>query len=304
MAALADLQNSPVLLSALMDSDPRLALVNAIAWLDPATLTQGAADPRYIEFDYDAEEPLTIGLHVCRECFPIVYAGAIQLQWQGADERTIERFILEGMGAYLVVPPQVLEELRYGPSVDFCGLYLNTLEPEDADNPPFDQLLPLFGLFGLTAGGDEPDEVQSTVFIVAKVLVQSLTTRRESVYIDLANLLTWMFSFSGNTAIDYTEEAFWENGYDTAEWTLSDVALIDDINREAHEHVTSAFRAMNALESDLDLRRAFTRNIKAVTNAIHKYQQQKGTDNARPHRQRGDPDAAPFTRYARWPERP
>lgn len=209
MAALADLQNSPVLLSALMDSDPRLALVNAIAWLDPATLTQGAADPRYIEFDYDAEEPLTIGLHVCRECFPIVYAGAIQLQWQGADERTIERFILEGMGAYLVVPPQVLEELRYGPSVDFCGLYLNTLEPEDADNPPFDQLLPLFGLFGLTAGGDEPDEVQSTVFIVAKVLVQSHTTRRESVYIDLANLLTWMFSFSGNTAIDYTEEAFW-----------------------------------------------------------------------------------------------
>jgi len=36
MAALADLQTAPLLLSVLMGDDPRLQLVNAIAWLDPA----------------------------------------------------------------------------------------------------------------------------------------------------------------------------------------------------------------------------------------------------------------------------
>ncbi len=219
MAALADLQAAPLLLSALMSDDPRLQLVNAIAWLDPARLTERESDPRYIDFDYDAEDDLSVGLYICRECFPAVYAGAVQLQWQGVDERAIGRYLMQGINPQLTVPVQSLDELRYGPPVAFCGVSLPVQEPEDIDQLPYDQLLPVFALFGLSVDEDRSDDVEQAAYAAARVLVESLNARAESVYQDLANLLTWMFSMSGNTAVDYTAEAFWENGYETAEWS-------------------------------------------------------------------------------------
>jgi hypothetical protein len=232
-----------------------------------------------------------------------VYAGVIQLQWQGANERTLERYMLEGISAQLVVPAQDLEEMRYGPPIDFSGLYLDTLDPEDAENPPYDRLLPIFAHFGLSIGGDEPSDVQDVALHTARVLIHSLSERKERAYQDLSNLLAWMFSLSGNTAVDYTSEAFWENGYDMPQWSADDIALINDINQEAHDLIGSARNALTILETDTALLKVFNRNVKAVSNTIRKHLNRKENPDARSlHPGGASIDPAAFVRYARWPE--
>src|SRR5579859_7977346 len=121
MAALNDLQTAPLLLSLLFGDDPRLALIQAIAWLDPLSLGERQPD-EYIEFDYDAEDELTVGLHVCRQCFPGVYAGANQLLMRGVHAHEVKRYLCEGISAHLVTPVDHLEELRYGPPLDCYGI--------------------------------------------------------------------------------------------------------------------------------------------------------------------------------------
>lgn len=297
MSAAEDLGIIPAVLSALMGADARLLLVRAVAWLDPNTLidTRNQTD---IDFDYDAEDELTVGLHVCRECFPTVYAGVLQLQWQSADERTIQHYLLQGINTHLVTPLHDLDELRFGPPMDFCGVNLSTLEPEDEDRPPWDRLLPMFALFGLSSGSDEGSDI---AYAAAKALLISLENRPEAFYQDLVNLLLWMFSCSGNTAVDYTQEDFWENGYDTPSWTVDDVALINEINQEACDVIASACRAMDVLESNPTLRRALSRNSEAALKAVRK--RWKGKPNGH-FITFSDDDAAAVSRCARWPECP
>jgi hypothetical protein len=294
MSAAEDLMLVPRLLAALMTGDARLLLVRAVAWLDPNTLLDGR-DRTGIDFDYDAEDDLTVGLHVCRECFPTVYASVLQLPWQSADERTIQRYLLEGINTHLVAPLHDLDELRYGPPIAFCGVSLPTLEPEDEDNPPWDRLLPVFALFGLSAGSDEGSNV---AYAAAKALLVSLQERSEAFYQDLVNLLLWMFSCSGNTAVDYTQEDFWENGYDTSSWTLDDITLINEINQEAQEVIASTCRALDVLNNNPMLIRAFSRNIKAALKAIQK--RWKGKSNGH-FITFSDDDAAAVSRCAHWP---
>lgn len=294
MSVTEDLQIAPRLLSALMGEDAWLLLVRAVAWLDPNTLLDGR-DRAGIDFDYDAEDDLTVGLHVCRECFPTVYAGALQLQWQSASERTLLRYLLEGINTHLVAPLHDLDELRYGPPMAFCGVSLPTLEPEDEGNPPWDRLLPVFALFGLRAGSDEGSNV---AYAAAKALLLSLQDRSEAFYQDLVNLLLWMFSSSGNTAVDYTQEDFWENGYDTASWTPDDVTLINEINHEAQEVIASAYRALDVLDNTPMLLRAFSRNIKAALKAVQQRWKGKSNGHFIPF---SDDDAAVVSRCARWP---
>ncbi|MHB8751612.1 MAG: hypothetical protein ACYDBJ_20785, partial [Aggregatilineales bacterium] len=114
MAAMNDLQTAPLLLSLLFGQDPRLALIQAVAWLDPVSLGQRQPE-EYIEFDYDDEDELTIGLHICRQCFPGVYARANHLLMGGASEYEVKRYLCEGISAHLVTPVYYLEDLRYGP---------------------------------------------------------------------------------------------------------------------------------------------------------------------------------------------
>lgn len=298
MAALADLQAVPGLLAYLMSSDPRLLLINAVAWLDPSILTDLPRHSRYIEFDYDAEDDLAVGLHVARECFPAVYGGAVQLQWHGADNHRIRRYLVDGISRDLVVPVHSLDELHYGPPVEFYGVDLSSTDTADAVPHLYDRLSPMFAPFGLNIDRDESRDIPNTAFLTAKVLVESLTIRSEPCYADVCNLLGWMFSMSGNTAIDYTMEAFWENGYDSAGWTPDEVEFINALNLEAAELRLSAERALTALEDDDPLRTAFIRNVKNVLKPIRRLQQ-KGKST----RGRSNPDPATFTRYAHWPER-
>src|SRR5258708_1155262 len=103
MNATEEMISASGLLSALMGDNPRLLLMRAVAWLDPNTLMRGQASSD-TDIDYDAEDDLEIGLQVCRECFPSVYAGIVQLQWQYADVWFVRRSLLAGIKSNTVTP--------------------------------------------------------------------------------------------------------------------------------------------------------------------------------------------------------
>ncbi len=304
MAALIDLYSAPLLLSALMGGDARLMLVSAIAWLDPDSLIRPPPDSRYIDFDYDAEEDLMVGLHVCRTCFPDVFAGANQLQLQGAQELLVARYLLEGINAHLVAPLTHLEDLRYGPPLEYYGIDFEAWASDDNDSELDARLLTILNAFGLALDGDDSRQAHQNALDAAKLLVESLIGRSETLYNDLSNLLLGLFSMSGNTAIDWTLDAFWENGFDFPEWSPEDIDLINEINREAQEFIASSERALQALVEDSELCQVFNHNVKKALKLLDKQDKQKGR-NTHAYSRNGDNVTGPtiLARRITWPDR-
>jgi len=303
MAALIDLYSAPLLLSALMSSDARLMLVSAIAWLDPDSLIRPSPDPRYIDFDYDAEDDLTVALHVCRMCFPDVFAGANQFQLQGAQEFLVARYLLEGINAHLVAPLTHLEDLRYGPPVEYYGVDFEAWASDDTDSEPDPRLLPILNTFGLTLDGNDSRQANQNAFDAAKLLVESLTERSETIYDDLSNLLLWLFSMSGNSAVDWTLDAFWENGFDYPEWSPDDIDLINEINREAQEFIASSERALQVFAEDSELRQVFNRNVTKALKLLDKQNNQKGRKTNARNNNRDATGPTALARRITWPDR-
>lgn len=303
MAALNDLYCAPLVLSTLMGSDARLILVRAIAWLDPDSLIRPSPDPRYIDFDYDAEDDLTIGLYVCRTCFPDVFASVNQLQLQGAHEFLVARYLLEGINSHLVAPLTYLEDLRYGPPVEYYGIDFEAWASDDNDSEPDPRLLTILNTFGLTLDGNVSRQANQNAFDAAKLLVEALSGRPETIYDDLSNLLLWLFSMSGNTAIDWTLDSFWENAFDYPEWSSDDIDLINEINREAQEFIASSERALQALSEHAELRQVFNRNVTKALRLLDKQNNQKGRKTNACHNNRDAAGPTALARRITWPDR-
>jgi len=161
MAASAELNAVPLLLSWLMQNSPTLALLQAVAWFDPTSLHDPIGE-MYIDFDYDAEDELSAGLHVCRACFPNLYAGANALLMQGWPERDLARFICEDISAQLVIPIDSLEALGYGPPLECYGVDPTLLAEVDEPEHLIYRSRAVYALFGLAIDGDEMDGEWST----------------------------------------------------------------------------------------------------------------------------------------------
>ncbi len=296
MAAINDLQMAPLLLSTLFTDDPRLSLIQAIAWLDPASL-EGNPPDEDVEFNYDGEDELTSALHVCRRCFPEVYAAANQLLLQGVSPQDVEHYLCTGINAHLVTPLDHLEDSRYGPPLECYGVDVTLLESADESEQPYTLFAPAFALFRITVGHDHPADVWQRAGIAATVLQHSLENRTAPPYEDLCALISWMFSISGNTLIDWSQEALWENGTELPDWTLDEIDFINDMTHEAHEMMDAVIRSKEALEDDTVLCNALERNLKHIFKTLDK----KGKTHARTHY--SDAECTALAHCLTWPDR-
>ena len=296
MAALAELHAAPLLLSRLMQNSPTLALLQAVAWFDPTSLHDPIGEA-YIDFDYDAEDELTAGLHVCRACFPNLYAGANALLMQGWSERDLARFICEGINAQLVTPIESLEALRYGPPLECYGVDPTLLAEVDDPEHLIYRSRAVYGLFGFTIEADEMDGEWSTAQLVADILHHSLKAQSASDYHDLSALLLWMFSASGNSLVDWSQEAMWESGAEYPDWSLEDIAFVNDMTREAQVIMGAAECGMALMETDAAVRKALQRN----SQIVNKYIQKREKKHARTYLT--DDECGVLAHRLAWPER-
>ena len=296
MAALADLQAAPLLLSRLMAGSPTLTLLQAVAWFDPTSLHDPTGEA-YIDFDYDAEDELAAGLHVCRACFPDLYAGANALLMQGWPERELARLICEGINAQLVTPIDSLEALGYGPPLECYGVDPTLLAEVDDPEHLIYRSRAVYALFDLAIESDEMDGEWSSAQLVADILHHSLKAQSASDYHDLSALLSWMFSASGNSLVDWSQEAMWESGAEYPDWSLEDIAFVNDMTREAQNIMRAAECGMALVESDAAVCKALRRNIQIV----NKYIQKRDKKHARTYLT--DDECSALACRLAWPKR-
>ncbi|MHB8625532.1 MAG: hypothetical protein ACYDBJ_00645 [Aggregatilineales bacterium] len=296
MAAVTDLQIAPRLLLLLFGEDPRLTLIQATAWLDPLGLSHRPPDDD-AEFNSDDEDALTVGLHVCRQCFPGIYAGANQLLLSGAREVAVKDFLCDGINAQLVTPLRDLEDLRYGPPLECFGIDLEQLADWEEPGHPIERINAIFALFGVTFTGRSMAGEWSRATCAAEVIRLSVENCTVPVYQDLFALLAWLFSASGNTLVDWSQEDLWESGAETADWTPEEVEFVNAMSQEACDLMASAYRGLDAFTQDAALSTMLARHLKTVFRQIDT----KGKNaHARPHL--SERECVALARGLVWPD--
>jgi hypothetical protein len=270
-----DLQAVQAYLGTAMLADTRLALANVVAWLDPLHLADDV-EQDLVAVDYDDTDNLHIALAVCRRCFPHVYAEAMQLIWHGTDDLTLSRLVRDGINAGLVAKLGSLDDISYGPPIEGMGVCLDDGEFYEA----FPDLAAIAADFGLN-----PDNAFSEVLAahdVARRLVESLEATTSITLRHVAQLLTWLFSMSGNTLVDMSMDDIWESGMEMPDWSPEDIALVNEMTLEAIQILDEAALGQQALAADSELRTALQQNIQRITARLERSIERRNTNDHKP----------------------
>src|SRR5579859_677506 len=225
---------------ALMEN-PTLALVSAAAWLDPL---QFVGDADWIDDDFTDDGHILWAARMCRENFPEIYARVLHAA--ETDAKRLDKLLLDALVEML--PQQLqgnvfdLEELRDRPPIVCFGFNLEDSEFYERH----DNFQRLAGLFGLHSEGDCRN--LPTAQAVASGLIKSLKKTRRKRYRDLALTLRWLFSMTGGTLLDMTNEDLYESGIEWPSW--DELEYLKESYQEVRAFQDSARRAFKALKTN------------------------------------------------------
>lgn len=245
-------------------SDVHQALAHLVAWLDPL---QAEEDPdAYNEPYYEGseEEFLMHAISVCRTCFPDVYAELVQKLRQECSEGEANDFICKSIDLRIGTEIDDIEWMTYGIPVPFMGVDIE----QDGFWEAFPNTVVVMACFGVGPGGSEMQRCGAVQTIVS-ALIAHFEAQMKQPFADLAILLKWLFSGTGNSLMDYTEEYWSEGGLEWLQWTPGDVEFAAEMIEEAREMMDAAMRGLELL-ADPDFFEAFKNNIEALQNEIER----------------------------------
>lgn len=243
-------------LAHLFNQNPTRQLAIAQAWLDP----QGA-----LGYDEEAEQdPLIRAYYICRECFPDAYVQFSEQLRRRTTRDELEKFALTTLNERIYPPIDDLEYVLYGLPTFFQGIGWQELEWVET-HP---ELLPfLEKYFRVTP---EDDEAYSEAMSIAGHIAASLFKQKVQVYQDLHDLISWCFSCSGNTCIDFSEEESGDMGFPPLLWVKEDIQLNREMHEEAEQMIAAAKAMIDLLETDAlaDIRHALKQNIQLIRRKV------------------------------------
>jgi hypothetical protein len=292
MATLNDLQTAPFLISLLGQNNPRLTLIQSIAWFDPLDLDPTFLDYPY-DFDYNLDDLVTAGLVVCRQCFPADYVRAAHLLIQGTSEQELAHFLRDRINAHLVCPIQDLEDLRAGPPLECFGFDRNEAPGYEQKSTMQDGLQLLERIARVLPRSASLDVTDTT-----RILSLSLANQQAPTYQDLKILLAWLTNTTGNTLADLSYEELMNGGIELPDWTPDNIEFVNEVATEAEQIITAVERALDSLEQDSALDAALTYNLQRIAQHASRNRKQ-GHD-----RILSEPECAALGQRLVWPERP
>ncbi|MCA0453955.1 MAG: hypothetical protein LCI00_08275 [Chloroflexi bacterium] len=250
------------LLADVILDDPLLALANAVVWLDPLW--------EWSEDDVSEEgDGVGIALSVTRSAFPDIYAGAVERIRSDSSYGELDDFI-SGEISKRGIPLDNLEFLGYGIPLNACGIELS--DPEVYAVHP--DLLPLVELFGIHPEQEHYHvEIPQAAYAAGRVIADSLVKQSDKGLQQVGWALAWLFSCSGNSLVDFTDESLAE--MQPLTWEADEVAFAIDLVAEADEVMTDVNAGLELLGSRPDVLTALSTNVKRVYKVIAK---QKGKD--------------------------
>jgi len=284
------------ILSAATLADPFFALCSAVAWLDPLALL----DESLIEPDYYAggNDWSNIGAawEISRTCFPAVYAETTQaIRTESSPQRLADQ-VCTAINHHLVGGElHDLEQIFFG--VPFFGMGVDLTDADFFASTQYAPLVEVYAWLGVAFDPQRtynpPDNLPEAAQ-VADVLAFSLRQTGNDTHQKIAWLLDWMFSQTGNTVADYTDEDMYEMGIQPLAWEPNDLEFNNLMHAEANEIIGAARQGLDLLLADDALQAELRANYKTIARRMRK---------GKSHDRYRQPDAERLSRSLRWADR-
>ncbi|MBN1121799.1 MAG: hypothetical protein JXJ17_12025 [Anaerolineae bacterium] len=274
-----ELQTVPAFLMHAMQNDVRISLANTAAWLDPLRLLEpGLIEEAYFDGAYE-EDPDALAMYalsVARRCFPSVYCELVEGLRAGWDFRQIESAFCAGLRrAYPHLELEALYDMVYGVPLPFVGL--DVTSPEFLDDHP-DYAALLADTFDLHPVSTPATRWRNPYAVInennfdaqqpiARHVIKSLIAQDCQPCADLAFLLMFLFSCTGNSLLDFSANAYWEVGFEPLDWEPDALSMTDEACREMTIVLYAVGRSMQRLAEDDALSSALKTNIAALKAA-------------------------------------
>ena len=249
-----DLLCTHVLLADLMHADPLLCLAHAVVWLDPLWSSSD---------EFEDDNSLRHALHVTRTAFPEIYAGAVERLKLGANERELDRYLCAEI-TKRGIPLEDMDALGYGIPLYAHGIDL--ANPEVVAMRP--DLLPLVEAFGIDPEAAYTVGVPDIVYIAGRMVADSLVQQDDPLWRQVGWALAWVFSCSGNTLVDFDDEALAE--IQPLTWESEDVAFAMELIEEANGILLDADAGLKLLETQPRALQGLTDNVKYIYQKLTK----------------------------------
>lgn len=261
-----ELLQTHTLLAGVLRDDPLLCLASTVVWLDP--MWQEADEDWDMLQDEDGT--LRFTLTVTRKILPDVYIQAVDAIREGASYADLDRLICTAITRH-GIPIDNLEWLGFGIPMPAHGVTLD--EPEFYTSHP--DVIPVLECFGISP---EPDSyhinVPDCVYTAGRMIAADLERQPDERYRQIAWLMQWLFSCSGNSSIDYSYEEHCE--FESLSWEKDEFAFAIEIIEEADAILSDALAGLAFLNSHPDLLQALKQNVRRIYKTLAKL---KGNPN-------------------------
>lgn len=242
-----------------LTGDPLLLMASAVAAFDPFWNTFDADD-----IDYDCDL-LQIALQVTRGAFPDIYAEAIEQLRAGDSYSDMDQLLCKAITAK-GIPLDDLDSIGWGVPLSAVGV--------DLEDPEFyavhNDLLPLLAPFGIAIpeGAVYSVDVPECVYFAGRGIAVSLTDHTDPALRQVGWAFAWMFSCTGNSLIDQTNETLAE--IPPLSWSAGDVAFAIELIEEAEGILRDVLAGIETLKASPELRAAVDRNIAHLYRELKK----------------------------------
>jgi len=241
-----------------MQNDALLCLAQAVCWLDP--LWRGYDE----DFYHDPDGILSAALVVTRQSFPDLYVDAVDKLRQGASYASIDQLICDGISKS-GIPLDTLEHLPYGIPLPAYGVDLD--DPEFYDNHK--DVRPVLALFGIEPLPNRYNiDIPSCMYTAVDMIASDLEERAEKEYQQIAWLLRWLTSTTGNSICDWSFEIMCE--VEPLSWEASDLEFARVMIAEADDIMGDVIAGLYWLASQPTVMQALQDNIQRIYNTIQK----------------------------------
>jgi hypothetical protein len=258
---MSEIQATYDVLAEALHYDPLFCLANAVCWLDP--FWQDAQEDNVTEEDH-----VETALRVLRTAFPDVYVLAVDALRQGASYNQMDQLICSEV-AKCGLPIDHLDSFSYGIPMPAYGASLE--DPDFYTHHP--DVRPIIELFGIDLDADEYSvDVPHCAYTAGQLIAESLEEDADPRYRQLSRLMGWLFSCTGNSSIDYNDDAMCE--CQPLSWDQDDLAFALDIIQEADAMLSDALAGLEWIRSEPIVQKALKANIQQISRYLAK--QKKG----------------------------
>lgn len=250
------------------NTDPVLCLAHATSWLDPLWRD----DEDDWTMPQDEEGMLYIALRALRRAFPDIYFDALLAIRRGATYRRLDHLICDAVQKQ-GIPLEGIEWVGFGIPMPAYGAVLD--DPDFYTSYP--ETLPVLACFGIdNVTSPEPDSrhivVPDRAYRAADILAADLMKQDDEHWRQVAWLLRFLFSQTGNSSVDWDLEMM--SSVQPLEWEAADIAFAREIIEEADGIMQDVATALDWISQRPALLETLRRNI-------HQIYQKKGKQNAR-----------------------